>query len=341
MSDAPEKPGAGGSSDPSPLDSFAGRLKKAQKPKGMGKSPAPPPPSDAPPASPPAPPPPQSPPGMDSFSGRLGKALKKNKDAAPTEPSPAPVPEPSPFDSFTGRLDKASKEAESAKSADGSSPQPPPDSTAPLGAGEHTVRQGECILSIARQAGHFWETLWNDATNRELRDQRKDPHVLLPGDRVHVPQLREKWQAGATEMRHRFRRRGDPAMLRLTLRIDDVPLANEAFTLDVDGRAATGSTDAEGKIAVPIAPGARSARLVVGAERWVFNLQLGCIDPIESVVGVQQRLINLGFDCGRTDGQWDDRCRQAISDFQKASGLTQNGTPDDLTRDKLKQSHGS
>jgi type VI secretion system secreted protein VgrG len=131
-------------------------------------------------------------------------------------------------------------------------------------------------------------------------------------------------------------------MLRLTLRIDDVPLANQPYTFYIDGRVIENVTDAEGKFQQPIPPNARHGRLVVGAEKqWEFELDLGHIDPVENLAGVQKRLNNLGFSCGRTDGQWDDRCAEATREFQRQQGLTETGEPDDLTRQTLLRVHGS
>ena len=48
----------------------------------------------------------------------------------------------------------------------------------------HTVQQGESVESIAHAAGHFWDTVWQHPDNAALRQLRRSPHVLLPGDVV-------------------------------------------------------------------------------------------------------------------------------------------------------------
>lgn len=219
---------------------------------------------------------------------------------------------------------------------------PPPGNCAPAGEGAHDVRQGECISSIAAESGHRWSTIWDAPENAALRAARTDANQLLPGDRVHVPDREKKWEHGQTEARHRFQRHGETAYLPVRLMVNDQPLAGEAYTLVIDGgREQTGCTDAEGKLRVPISAAAKRARLVVGEDRREFLLDLGCMDPIESLAGVQKRLLNLGFDCGRVDGVWDDRSSHELRRFQRMSNLDDTGTPDDATRRKLVEVHGS
>jgi hypothetical protein len=250
-------------------------------------------------------------------------------------------------DSFTARLQDlldGSREQETTTKTQNAPAAPAADpDRGPLGDGAHVVRPGECTSSIARDSGHFWETIWTDPANTCIRDARKDPNVLLPGDRVNVMPLRPKTEMGPTMMRHRFVRRGEPAFLRLTLLDDGQPRANLPFVLIVDGDEFRGTTDAEGKLIAPIPGNAKQGRLLLGADgdQQEFPVNLGKVDPISELSGVQSRLNNLGFGCGPADGKLGPATRSALSRFQESNDLQATGEPDQATKDKLIQVHGS
>ena len=217
-----------------------------------------------------------------------------------------------------------------------------PGSTGPVGQGDHVVRPGECISSIARDVGQFWETIWNDPANAELKAARKDPNVLLPGDRLTIPKIKPRQESCAAEARHRFVRRGEPAEMHLRILEDGEPRANEPYTLEVDGQTFDGTTDGDGNVVLPIPGNARHARLVVGpsGDQVTYKLALGSVDPVSELSGVQGRLQNLGFDCGTPDGQMGPRTQAALRAFQRRNKLPVTGEPDDATRAKLEEVHG-
>jgi hypothetical protein len=208
---------------------------------------------------------------------------------------------------------------------------------------EHKVRQGECISSIADKYGFFPDTIWNDSANAQLKEKRKDPNVLYPGDVVVVPDKEMKEESGATETRHRFRRKGVPEVLKIVLRKEGEPRANESYVLEIDGELFSGTTDSEGRIEHPIPPGAKSGTLTIGEEPDAeeHKLMLGHMDPIDEVSGVQARLNNLGFDCGQADGKMSPQTVAAIKAFQAKAGLSATGEIDQATRDALVSEHGS
>lgn len=212
--------------------------------------------------------------------------------------------------------------------------------TGPVGTGPYEVQPGDCIDSIATAHGFFWQTVWDDPANKELRAVRKDPNVLLPGDRVTIPPLRKKTIACGTGSRHRFRRNGVPARLRFRLSTaDGEPRKNVEYSIDIDGRVCSGRTDNEGAVTIGIPPTAKAGRLTIlgGSRPEVYVLRLGGLDRITEISGVRGRLTNLGYDCGEDD---EAQTRRAISRFQRANGLEVTGTWDRTTQQKLQDLNG-
>jgi N-acetylmuramoyl-L-alanine amidase len=289
----------------------------------------------------------------DTFARRLSDLTKKpaetgpSSEGAPTPAEAAPKEKPKTPDKDTfavrlGDLVKKPEEPATEEEAAEAEAGPAPPSAEPVGTGEHVVRPGECISSIARDTGHFWDTLWKEPGNTELRTARGEPNVLMPGDRVFVPPIRPKQEPGQSEMRHRFIRRGEPSKIRMTVKRGGEPRRNEPYTLEVDGQVFTGILDPEGKFEQAIPGNARKGKLIVGEgeDAKEYPLKLGGLDPVDSLAGVQARLTNLGFGAGEATGGMNEKTEAAVRKFQAKHGLPETGVADQATRAKLKEIHG-
>lgn len=208
----------------------------------------------------------------------------------------------------------------------------------------YTVKQGDCIESIALKHGHLWQTLWDDSNNADLRNKRKEPNLLFPGDVVFIPEKRIKEESGQTEQRHRFMLKGVPSKLQMQLLDEeDEPRSNMEYIIEIDGTFYRGVTNADGWIRRPIMPDAKRGKLIIieDGTQESYELNLGHMNPIDQDIGVQQRLNNLGFDCGATNGALNEETKDAIIEFQNKYRLPTTGKPDEATRQKLEKIHGS
>ena len=207
----------------------------------------------------------------------------------------------------------------------------------------YKLKQGDCIESIAFEHGFFWETIWEHPDNSAVKRERKDPFVLMPGDQIIIPEIQCKEENGATENRHRFRRKGVPALFQITILDQDEPCADTSYVLKIDGKSFPGVTDSEGKICQRIPPNARLAELIIGEgeDQMEYSIDLGYLDPVTELTGIQSRLSNLGYYEGEIDDNFGAETRSALRMFQQSQGLGVTGEIDQQTQDELKNIHGS
>jgi len=212
---------------------------------------------------------------------------------------------------------------------------------ATIGSGDYVVQQGDCVASIAFEAGLFWKTIWNLPANARLKAVRKDPYLLLAGDRITIPPIQPKAVTRGTDQLHKFVRKGVPEKFRLRL-LDqkDKPRARVKYVIVIEGTSITGVTGSDGMIEVPIPPNAREGKLVLVETEEEFPIFLGHLDPVESVSGVQARLNSLGFMCGAVDGEFGPHTESAIRSFQAKWGLDSTGTVDGPTKAKILEQYG-
>lgn len=211
----------------------------------------------------------------------------------------------------------------------------------------HPVQQGECLSSIAKRYGFAdWRTIFDHPQNEELRKRRPNPNVLYPGDNITIPNRELKQESSATEKVHTFLLQSDPVRLRLRLQdSDEHTLDGVRYRLVLEGRTIDGKTGSNGLIEERIPADAHDAKLTIwlpddkSSAGMAIRVCLGHLDPVEYLSGVQARLNNLGFQCGRVDGRDKPEVETALRAFQKREGLPVTGQMDSTTLDRLREKH--
>jgi N-acetylmuramoyl-L-alanine amidase len=210
----------------------------------------------------------------------------------------------------------------------------------------HTVRQGDYLSKITKQYGFAdWQTIWNDPQNADLKQKRKNPNVLYPGDQVVIPDKDGKQESGATGQRHRFTSKHRKLMLRLVLKdLDFKPVANAKCVLHVDGQKFELTSQADGLVEHEIQPTAVEARLLVDAAKAPITLNvpiaIGKLDPVDTPSGQKARLNNLGYFAGPLEENDDALFESAVEEFQCDHKLTVDGKCGPMTQARLKDIHG-
>lgn len=212
----------------------------------------------------------------------------------------------------------------------------------------HVVAQGECLGSIAARYGFKdAQSLYEHADNGELRELRPDPHLLLPGDVVKVPELTLKTCDVATDSVGKFRVTRGKAMFRLVLQdADGEPTPDLPWTLTVGATEHTGTTGGDGLIEVEIPASATEGHLAVQIDPedpevlHERELSFGALDPLETSTGIQARLSNMGFGCGKIDGDEAEKTLHALDAFRAREGIEEEGPCGDSTRAKLQELYG-
>ncbi len=187
--------------------------------------------------------------------------------------------------------------------------------------------------------------LYDHPENAELKARRTDPNVLAPGDRVFIPEYELKEVERPTGAQHRFVAKRPNRRLRLEVqRADGSPMGNVEYELKFGSVSARGRTSSDGRIEIAIPVDARNARLTL--DGIAMGVAIGDLDPVREapdsgIGGIQARLQNLGFGCSDRSGELDEATRAAIERFQKSSGLTVTGVPDEAFLAALEREHQS
>lgn len=230
-------------------------------------------------------------------------------------------------------------------------------------ASRYIVRQGDFLAQIAKDHGfHDAMTIWNAPENARLRQDRRDPNVLTPGDEVFIPDKVDKTSSVASGRRTTFQLGAASTKLRIRVRtIDNEPLVGAICKLVVDGDAVVdGTKSPDGLIERampplnPKGPRPLQGRLDLLDPSFELHLVVAGLNDESDIEGQQARLNNLGYFAGfdkppEGEPQNDDeraaqqQFKWAVEEFQKdvMNMKKPTGVMDAMTRAALVQEHGS
>ena len=112
----------------------------------------------------------------------------------------------------------------------------------------HTVKQGECLSSIAAKYGFGdWKALYDHPSNASLKKKRPNPHLLFPGDVVAIPEKKKKQASIQTGQSLKLSVNVPTRALQITLRGGDgKPMKNSDWALETEDLFLAGKTDGDG-----------------------------------------------------------------------------------------------
>ncbi|HEY5285025.1 MAG TPA: peptidoglycan-binding domain-containing protein [Polyangia bacterium] len=207
----------------------------------------------------------------------------------------------------------------------------------------HEVTQGECLEIIAHRAGLPWKYVWDHSSNAALKSLRKNPNVLFPGDVVNIPDTSPKPFFLETGKTHTFELpRTENTRIDVVLAHAGKPRAKEDCIVKVPGLDDTPATTKEdGRLEFDLPAEAEHATVCMKSDGLSFEFDLGHIDPILTISGVQGRLLALGYGCGEDNGVLGMATRQAICRFRKDNALSPGAELNDEVRAKLEEVFGA
>jgi len=215
--------------------------------------------------------------------------------------------------------------------------------------GYYQVQRGDCLSSIAATYGFAdYQTIYQHPQNSEFRQKRPNPNIIYTGDMLFIPDLETQDFQCPTDQKHRFVLDRPEVLLRLCLK-DDLyqPYQNVKYRLRVGSKHYQGATDGQGIVEISIPANASEGEITIfpaGDEQddngYTFALNLGDLDPVAEISGIDARLVNLGFGPADSGDTLSDEARSdALKAFQEKFGLDVTGEVTDATKSKLQELH--
>ncbi|MGA3124580.1 MAG: hypothetical protein ABSF69_27815 [Polyangiaceae bacterium] len=197
----------------------------------------------------------------------------------------------------------------------------------------YVVRKNDYLAKIAYKLGFDPDSVWNDASNDDLRKLRPDPNQLLAGDLLHIPDPGDNPPPVHTlniGTSNTFVS-PDPPTVTVNQTFEDGDAdtyTRKAYTITELPEQTGLSTGDDGTatFTVPVSLDQVTLVFTDSGESWV--IVVGGIDPVDSTSGMFKRLQNLHYIAVDESYDLDNQSnniellRQGLRRLQAASGLT-------------------
>ena len=196
-------------------------------------------------------------------------------------------------------------------------------SKGPIGEGEE-IKAGQCISSIAFEQDMQWNRIYLHDKNEKLRETRQHPNILLPGDKVTIPEKepKEKEEKDVDTV-YTYKRKRIPCGLQLRFTKFGQPRKEEKYELWNDaGKVYEGELNENGILQVGIIrPDWKKVSVRLGEKREEYEFELGTIAPVTEPRGIQARLWNLGYYHGELSDEFTTETENAFRRFLNKNGI--------------------
>lgn len=210
-----------------------------------------------------------------------------------------------------------------------------------MGMQPYVVRQGDYLTQLAFRHGFDAREVWNASQNEALRRLRPDPEMLAPGDVLQIPDTPAAGPALRIGAANRYVARVPKVRVSIELGDESRALANEPYRVEGLGAPITGRSDGDGRVHLDVPVTTREVHIALPERGVVIPVMVGDLDPLETLSGVRQRLVHLGYyDLGGRPAEAEDDLA-AVRRFQRDRQLPITGEVDDATRRALSEAHRS
>lgn len=202
----------------------------------------------------------------------------------------------------------------------------------------HHVRRGEDLHTLSVMYGVPPQQLWEHPLNAELRELRADPFILCPGDCLRIPLCDPEANPVRPGEVNSYRGALSDTAVEIQLVTGGVPLANHQCAVWGLGEPRYQSTNSEGYLRFDD-PDVRTI-IVQPRGHDPLALEIGDLDPGQTIRGVQSRLQGLGYYQDEVTGVIGLTTFAAIAAFCADYGLPETSIPDERFCDKLVEVYG-